>query len=117
MYAHVSAMRNRVVSSRWYNFNFFWLVLPFSEYNRKEVYDLNGEICNVLVKCSTLNLGVLFTVVRLLHRYVTKWYPSSHVDQVPEMFAKLLLENIEAESGVEIVTTLVHNFREIFNER
>lgn len=73
-------------------------------------------MCNVLITCPALNLGVLYTVVRLLFIYVTEWYPASHVDQLPEMFAKILIGDIENEH-VEIITTLIHNFREIFNER
>lgn len=88
----------------------------FAEYERKEVYDLNAEVCNVLVTCPALNLGVLYTVVRLLYFYVTKWYPAPYVDQLPEMFAKILIGDGQIEH-VEIMTTLVHNFREIFNER
>lgn len=87
-----------------------------SEYDKKEIYDLDTEICNVLITCPALNLGVLYTVIRLLYSYVTKWYSESQCDQLPEMFAKILIGDIEVEH-VEVINALIHNFHVIFDEK
>lgn len=86
------------------------------EYDKKEIYDLDAEICNVLITCPALNLGVLYTVIRLLYLYVTKWYSESYCDQLPEMFAKILIGETEMEH-IEVISALIHKFRIIFNEK
>ncbi len=98
----------------WQLFDIFFFFV--AGYERKEIYDLNTEICNVLVTCPALNLGVLYTVVRLLYYYISKWYSTPHVDQLSEMFAKILIGDV-ANEHVEIISTLIRNFRDIFNER